>query len=455
MTITAITVEHLSKVYHLYDSPTARMKEALHPFRKKYHHDFYALNDVSFSVEQGEVLGIIGKNGCGKSTLLKILAGVLTPTSGTVSVNGNVSALLELGGGFNPEFSGLENVYFSSAIMGYSREQVEKNLDNILAFADIGEFIHQPVKMYSSGMYVRLAFAVAINVEPDILIVDEALAVGDEAFQRKCYGKIRAIQERGTTILFVTHSGGTVVELCQEAMLFDQGELILQGVPKFVVSKYHQFLYAEGSRKEEARNEIKRSRLLQRGADHISSTSTPEQSASIEQKHSSPITLSEFYDHSLKPETPITYSANNDYGVKIENVRITTIDKKQANHLLCGRQYIYTYNVAFHKKAFQVRFGMLIKTTTGFEIGGSASSTIQDAISCVEEQTTIIVQFRFVCLLHAGTYFMNAGVVGIVEENEVYLDRVIDGCMFKVLPEEGLFETGIVSFVVEPSYFII
>ena len=202
MPMTAITVDHLTKVYHLYDSPTARMKEALHPFRKKYHHDFYALNDVSFSVEQGEVLGIIGKNGCGKSTLLKILAGVLTPTSGTVTVNGNVSALLELGSGFNPEFTGLENVYFSSAIMGYSREQVEKNLDAILAFADIGEFIHQPVKTYSSGMYVRLAFAVAIQIDPEILIIDEALAVGDISFQKKCMEKIISFKEKQKTVLF-------------------------------------------------------------------------------------------------------------------------------------------------------------------------------------------------------------------------------------------------------------
>ena len=243
--MTAITVDHVTKVYHLYDSPTARMKEALHPFRKKYHHDFYALNDVSFSVEQGEVLGIIGKNGCGKSTLLKILAGVLTPTSGTVTVNGNVSALLELGSGFNPEFTGLENVYFSSAIMGYSREQVEKNLDNILAFADIGEFIHQPVKTYSSGMYVRLAFAVAINVDPDVLIIDEALAVGDMNFQAKCMTAITRIQDKGTTILFVSHDIGSVKSLCSCALYLEHGGVKHIGKAGDIAERYVQDIREE------------------------------------------------------------------------------------------------------------------------------------------------------------------------------------------------------------------
>ena len=236
--MTAITVDHVTKVYHLYDSPTARMKEALHPFRKKYHHDFYALNDVSFSVEQGEVLGIIGKNGCGKSTLLKILAGVLTPTSGTVTVNGNVSALLELGSGFNPEFTGLENVYFSSAIMGYSREQVEKNLDAILAFADIGEFIHQPVKTYSSGMYVRLAFAVAIQIDPEILIIDEALAVGDISFQKKCMEKIISFKEKQKTVLFCSHDMHIVSSLCHQAIWIKDGVITDKGKTDPVISSY-------------------------------------------------------------------------------------------------------------------------------------------------------------------------------------------------------------------------
>jgi lipopolysaccharide transport system ATP-binding protein len=449
--MTAITVDHIDKIYHLYDSPTARLKESLHPFRKKYHHDFYALKDVSFSVEQGDVLGIIGKNGCGKSTLLKILAGVLTPTSGTVTVNGNVSALLELGGGFNPEFTGLENVYFSSAIMGYTREQVEKNFDAILAFADIGEFIHQPVKTYSSGMYVRLAFAVAINVQPDILIVDEALAVGDEAFQRKCFAKIEAIQGKGAAIIFVSHAASTVVELCDRAILLDQGELILCGIPKSVVAKYHQLLYAQEDKRQALREEIKRD------CEHDKLSATEQEKSEQEevgvQTSNTPL-LKEFYDPNLRPQTIIDYSDNNNYDVHISDVKITTLNGMQINHLLMGKTYLYTYHVVFNKPATNVRFGMLIKTVSGLELGGSASSPSSSPILSIGAKTIFQVRFRFTCALHPNTYFMNAGVAARMDENEVYLDRHIDVLMFRVLPEEALFETGMVSFLIEPSYCI-
>ena len=185
-----ISIRHLSKKYRLYDRSVDRLKESLHPFRKKYHRDFFALNDVSFDIKKGETVGIIGKNGSGKSTLLKIIAGVLTPSGGGAVVNGHVSALLELGIGFNPDLTGLENIYFSGTIMGFSRQEMDTKVDDIIAFADIGNFIHQPVKTYSSGMFVRLAFAMATNVDPDILIIDEALSVGDIFFQTKCYRKL-------------------------------------------------------------------------------------------------------------------------------------------------------------------------------------------------------------------------------------------------------------------------
>jgi ABC-type polysaccharide/polyol phosphate transport system ATPase subunit len=179
-----IKVEHLGKVYRLYNSPIDRLKEAIHPFRKKYHKDFFALHDISFEVKKGEAIGIIGKNGSGKSTLLKLITGVLSPSSGNVTVNGRVSSLLELGAGFNPELNGIENIYFYGTINGFSKEEMDSRLDSILAFADIGEFVFQPVKSYSSGMYVRLAFAVAIQIDPGILIIDEALSVGDIFFNR-------------------------------------------------------------------------------------------------------------------------------------------------------------------------------------------------------------------------------------------------------------------------------
>ena len=214
---TAIKVSHLTKVYKLYDKPIDRLKESLHPLKKKYHKDFYALNDVSFEIKKGETVGIIGKNGAGKSTLLKIITGVLTPSSGHVHVNGRIASLLELGAGFNPEYTGIENIYLQGTLMGYTKEEMEAKIDEILTFADIGDFVYQPVKSYSSGMFARLAFAVAINVEPDILIVDEALSVGDMYFQQKCMDKINTMRSRKMTLLFVSHSIGQVKKICEKA----------------------------------------------------------------------------------------------------------------------------------------------------------------------------------------------------------------------------------------------
>lgn len=238
MSDAVIKVENLSKVYKLYNDPVDRVKEALNPFRKKYHHDFYALNDVNFEVKKGETIGIIGKNGSGKSTLLKILTGVLTPSSGHYHVKGKISSLLELGAGFNSELSGLENVYFNGAILGFTKDEIDEKLEAILEFADIGEFVHQPVKMYSSGMQVRLAFAVAISVDPDILIVDEALAVGDMFFQAKCMTKMKQMIDSGVTLVFVSHSPGAIKSLCNKAILLDAGGVIQHGTPSEVTEKY-------------------------------------------------------------------------------------------------------------------------------------------------------------------------------------------------------------------------
>ncbi len=200
-----ISVQHLSKMYKLYDKPSDRLKESLGLSRKKKYREHYALHDVNFNIHEGECVGIIGVNGSGKSTILKIITGVLAPTTGEVKVNGRISALLELGAGFNMEYSGLENVYLNGTMIGFSEEEIDAKLDDILAFADIGDYIHQPVKTYSSGMFVRLAFAVAINIDPEILIVDEALSVGDVFFQAKCYHKFEEFKKQGKTILFVTH----------------------------------------------------------------------------------------------------------------------------------------------------------------------------------------------------------------------------------------------------------
>ena len=219
----AIKVENLSKVYKLYDKPIDRLKESLSLSRKEYHKKHYALNDVSFEVKKGETVGIIGVNGSGKSTLLKMITGVLTPTSGNITVSGKISALLELGAGFNPEYTGMENIYLNGTMMGYTETEMDERVDAILSFADIGEFIHQPVKTYSSGMFVRLAFSVSINVEPDILIVDEALSVGDNIFQAKCYKKFEELKNEGKTILLVTHDVDSIRRFCDRAIWINKG----------------------------------------------------------------------------------------------------------------------------------------------------------------------------------------------------------------------------------------
>jgi methyltransferase, FkbM family len=242
---TIISVNSLNKIYRLYDSPQDRLKESLHPFRKKYHHEFYALKQVSVDIYRGETVGIIGKNGSGKSTLLKLIAGVLTPSSGNITVNGKISALLELGAGFNPELTGIENVYFNGIVLGYTKEEIEERLEDILQFAEIGDFIYQPVKTYSSGMFVRLAFAVAINVEPDILIVDEALSVGDIRFQAKCFRKIEQLKDRGTTILFVSHDLGSIRAYCNRTILINNGQIHKIGNSDDVCTSYHLMIRAE------------------------------------------------------------------------------------------------------------------------------------------------------------------------------------------------------------------
>ncbi len=243
MTEPMIRVDNLSKIYKLYNNPVDRLKESLHPFRKKYHRDYYALNSINFEVNKGESIGIIGKNGSGKSTLLKILTGVLTPTSGSSWVNGKVSSLLELGAGFNPEMSGIENVYFNGTIIGFSKQEIDAKIDDVFAFADIGDFVHQPVKTYSSGMFVRLAFASAISVEPDILIIDEALSVGDIFFQQKCHARMEELINKGTTVIVVSHDMTSIEKYSDRVLLLDNGQGLFMGHPNEAVHRYYALLH--------------------------------------------------------------------------------------------------------------------------------------------------------------------------------------------------------------------
>lgn len=237
-----IQVSHLTKMYKLYEKPSDRLKEALGVSRKKRYREHYALHDINFDVKEGECVGIIGTNGSGKSTILKIITGVLNPTEGSVTVDGRISALLELGAGFNGEYSGLENVYLNGTMIGFTKEEIDARLDDILSFADIGEFIHQPVKTYSSGMFVRLAFAVAINIDPEVLIVDEALSVGDVFFQAKCFHKFEEFKKQGKTILIVSHDLSSIAKYCDRVILLNNGVMLDQGSPKAMVDMYKQLL---------------------------------------------------------------------------------------------------------------------------------------------------------------------------------------------------------------------
>lgn len=250
-----IEIKNISKIYNLYNKPSDRLKEALFS-RKSRHTEFVALNDVSFNVNKGEILGIIGKNGSGKSTILKIITSVLTPTSGECIVKGKIAALLELGAGFNMEYTGIENIYLNGQMIGFSKDEMDKKLQDIIDFADIGEHIYQPVKTYSSGMFARLAFSVAISVDPDILIVDEALSVGDVFFQNKCYRRFEEFRERGKTILFVTHDMGSVIRYCNRCVLLNAGKKVAEGKPQEMVDLYKRIMVGQWNENEESSEEV-------------------------------------------------------------------------------------------------------------------------------------------------------------------------------------------------------
>ena len=258
MSEVVIKVRDLVKKYNIYDDPMDRLKETLSIRHKCYHREFVALNGLTFDVEKGDAVGILGKNGSGKSTLLKMITGVLTPTSGTIEIKGVISAILELGTGFNMEYTGMENIYLNGTMMGYTREEMETRVNDIVEFADIGDFINQPVKIYSSGMFARLAFAVASNVNPDILIVDEALAVGDTRFQIKCIEKMKSLKEQGTTVLFVSHATEQIKRFCNKAIWIKDGKIEAQGESSEIADIYEDFMkYGTVDNQADVRMEVK------------------------------------------------------------------------------------------------------------------------------------------------------------------------------------------------------
>ncbi len=435
---TIISVEGLSKAYRVYGTPRERLKELLHPFDRKYHREFWALRDASFEVKRGESIGILGRNGSGKSTLLQILCGIMQPTEGTVNVKGKISALLELGAGFSPEFTGKENVYMNASIMGLSREEVDERYEDIVAFADIGEFIDQPVKIYSSGMYTRLAFAAAINVDPDILIIDEALATGDEAFQRKCFSRINAFQEEGKTIIFVSHSAQMITELCDRAMLLDRGELLLGGSAKLVTDGYQKFVYAPPDKVDKVREEMKAANRRQAFLQRTDATGdTGLKASEPDEPH-----RRAFYDPHMVPESTLSYESR---GALVSNPRILTPDGERVNVLVKDEEYIYTFDVLFTEEARSARYGMSVKVPSGLYICGLYSHTTGNGIEHVEKGTTWCPRFRFRCIFMPGIYFLSAGVNGMVDGTEASLHIVQEIAMFKVQPEAGRLAEGLVD----------
>lgn len=449
----AIRVSNLSKCYQIYDTPRDRLKQFIAPrlqrlarqTPRQYFREFWALKEVSFEVKKGETVGIIGRNGSGKSTLLQMICGTLHPTSGSIQTQGRIAALLELGSGFNPEFTGRENVYMNGAVLGLSTEEIDARFDDIAAFAEIGEFIEQPVKTYSSGMMVRLAFAVAINVDPEILIVDEALSVGDELFQRKCFSRIETIRANGSTILFVSHSGGTIIELCDRAVLMEFGEKLAVGMPKQIVGRYQKLLYAPTDKREIIREQIRR-------MEEYAELHTNTEGAAVNQNVSHGEHAQEpqeSFDPNLRPSSTIGYES---HGAHIDSPAVLTLAGEQVNNLIRGKTYRYAYSVRFTNSASNVRFGMLIKTTSGVELGGGASANSpRESLAHIEAGSSYRVEFRFRCALNPGVYFLNAGVVGDVDGCVTYLHRLIDIAMFRIVPDTENLATGVVDFGCYPE----
>ena len=451
----AISVQGVNKCYKIYDRPQDRLKQGLFRNKRQYYREFWALHGVSFDVKKGETVGIIGRNGSGKSTLLQIIAGTLSPTEGSVDVLGRVAALLELGSGFNPEFTGRENVFLNGAILGLTPSEIEDLYDDILAFADIGEHIDQPIKTYSSGMVVRLAFAVQAMVPKEVLIVDEALAVGDELFQRKCFAKIEEFKQQGGTILFVSHDGASVVQLCDRAVLMDSGEVLMIGPSKRTVNLYQKLMYCPADKKPEMREEIKAhtQQLLQEAVNAAEDQTKvkAEQAEKMEsvQEHTS---IQPMFDPNLVPSETLHYESR---GAHIFDPEITTLSGNQVNLLIAGHPYVYRYSVRFERPCSYLRFGMLIKTPNGLAIGGGVSAQQGQGIRDVAPGDVVRVEFTFTPRLNTGTFFMNAGVLGTTEEGEVYLDRCIDLAAFKILHDQESLGTGMVDFDIIPAVAVV
>lgn len=376
----AIQVKNLKKVYKLYQKPSDRFKEAF-GIAKGKHKEHYALNGINLEIFQGETVGIIGTNGSGKSTILKIITGVLNPTEGEVTVDGRISALLELGAGFNMEYNGIENVYLNGTMMGFSEKEIEKRLPDILQFADIGDYVYQPVKTYSSGMFVRLAFAVAINIEPEILIVDEALSVGDVFFQAKCYRKFEEFKQMGKTIVFVSHDLSSISKYCDRVYLLNQGNLLGEGNPKEMIDAYKRVLVGQYEVPEEAEEDV----LVP--------------------------------DAALNPEL-LEYG---DKQAEIDEFYITDEKGVKTTAIIKGSPFTIHVKVRFNNRIVAPIFAFSIKNIRGTEITGTNTMVEKAFLEPVEEGSVKEVSFTQKMSLQGGDYLLSLGVTGYLgNEFQVY-----------------------------------
>lgn len=427
----AIRVSNLSKCYQIYDKPHDRLKQSIYPRlqrlagrqSKQYFREFWALRDVSFEIKKGETVGIIGRNGSGKSTLLQLICGTLNPTDGSIQTNGRIAALLELGSGFNPEFTGIENVYLNASVLGLRKEEVDARFDDIVTFADIGQFIEQPVKTYSSGMVVRLAFAVQSQVNPDILVVDEALAVGDAKFQAKCFERLRQLKENGTSILLVTHSSEQIVTHCSTAILLNNGAQLVAGEPKHVVNRYMDLLF--GKEEKVIRAESKRL-----SEDSLACDTQPAYQ------------LSHREDNFAKRNSynPDEYRWG-DGAATILDFYLAANDESYPSSVSTGQRITLAISVLFHRDFYRPILGITIKTKEGVTVYGVNSETVKcdDFIKLGRSGTVIQVESVFSCRLAPGDYFISLGLASKHGEEVMPHDRRYDSIHLQVRPNSVFF----------------
>ena len=415
-TVAALGVSGLGKIYKIYNRPMDRIKELYSVRGRKYHLEFTALENIAFEVFRGETIGIIGPNGSGKSTLLEIIAGTLSATSGTVTRQGTVSALLELGAGFNPRFTGRENVYLNASILGIPKHSLEAKLDELFQFADIGEFIDHPVSTYSSGMYVRLAFATAVSSDPDILIVDEALAVGDIRFQRKCYRRFQEMQASGKTILFVSHSVELIQNHCSRAIFLNLGHIEAIGEPKVVIQAYLEHLF--GSEIQQSR-EVDNSEVA-RAVDHkdtaTSSSSVVSGSSGLDQDHCT----------QRRSYNPNEYRWGDRRAVIIDYQLRSNSGNDQVV-FESGEKLELMVHVRFFEELTDLIYGCTVKTVDGQTVYGTNTRQHALDISHGEAGSTVVIRFQFDLNVVPGEYFISLGVaLDDPERDNIAIDRRYD-----------------------------